>query len=178
LPNVKVRVEQLGVISNKLHDYIQKELDSYFLFRNDQQLVAMVYDLVMLTLTPLWLCASEYKDDVDNAKELFKSAFVDEATCSFQPPEPNATPNAPPDNDNDVDVQVCDNDNMFDMVNVSSVGQDIESGASAALDRVTLGDLANEAFKEWISLKVDWLAWLLNKQKLDEINKNKVCVGN
>jgi hypothetical protein len=38
--------------------------------------------------------------------------------------------------------------------------------------------LANEAFKEWILLKVDWLAWLLNEQKLDEIDKSKVCLGN
>jgi len=36
----------------------------------------------------------------------------------------------------------------------------------------------NEAFKEWILLKVDWLAWLLNEQKLDEINKSKVRSGN
>jgi hypothetical protein len=38
--------------------------------------------------------------------------------------------------------------------------------------------LANEAFKEWILLKVDWLAWLLNEQKLDEIDKSKVRSGN
>jgi hypothetical protein len=41
-----------------------------------------------------------------------------------------------------------------------------------------LGDLANEAFKEWISLKVDWLAWLLNERKLDKIDKSKVRAGN
>jgi hypothetical protein len=49
------------------------------------------------------------------------------------------------------------------MVNVGSPGQDIESGANTALDTTTPSDLANEAFKGWISLKVDWLAWLLNK---------------
>jgi hypothetical protein len=64
------------------------------------------------------------------------------------------------------------------MVNVGSPGQDIESGANAALDTMTLDDLANEAFKEWISLKVDWLAWFLNEQKLDEIDKSKVRAGN
>ncbi len=64
------------------------------------------------------------------------------------------------------------------MVNVGSLGQDIKSRANVILDTTTLGDLANEAFKEWISLKVDWSAWLLNEQKLDEIDKNKVRAGN
>ncbi len=81
------------------------------------------------------------------------------------------------DND-DIDVQVCDDDDVFGMVNVASPGQDIESRASAALNTTTPSDLANEAFKEWILLKVDWLAWLLNEQKLDEIDKSKVRSGN
>jgi hypothetical protein len=56
-------------------------------------------DPVMLTLALSWLCAVGYKDDVDNAKELFKSILVDEATHSFWPPEPDATPNESPDDD-------------------------------------------------------------------------------
>jgi hypothetical protein len=71
MPKVKVKVEQLGVIGNKLHDRIQKELDLYFPFPNDEQLVAMVCDPVMLMLALPWLCATKYKDNVDNAKELF-----------------------------------------------------------------------------------------------------------
>ncbi len=78
----------------------------------------MVCDPVMLTLALPWLCVAGYKDDVDNVKELFKSAIIDEATCSFRPPKPNMPPNMPP--DNDVDVQVCDDDDVFGMVNVSS----------------------------------------------------------
>jgi hypothetical protein len=83
VPKVKVRAAQLGVIDNKLRDRIQKELDSYFPFPSDYQLVAMICDPVMLTLALPWLCAAGYKDNVDNAKELFKSALVDEATHSF-----------------------------------------------------------------------------------------------
>ncbi|CAM6073381.1 unnamed protein product, partial [Sphagnum tenellum] len=41
----------------------------------------------------------EYKDNVDNAKELFKFALVDEATRSFRPPEPDAMRNVPLDDD-------------------------------------------------------------------------------
>jgi len=171
LPKVKVRTKQLGVIGSKLHNHTQKELTSYFPFPSDQQLVAMVCDLIMLTLALPWLCAAGYKDDIDNAKELFKSAFVDEATCLFWSPEPDTPPN-----DDNVDVQVCDDDNVFDMVNIGSPGQNIESGASTALNMVMPGDLANEAFKEWISLKVDRSAWLLNEQ--NKIDKNKVCAGN
>ncbi|CAK9882610.1 unnamed protein product [Sphagnum jensenii] len=59
------------------------------------------------------------------------------------------------------------------MVNVDLPSQDIENGTSTTLDTMTPADLANEAFNEWISLKVDWSTWLLNEQKLDEINKNK-----
>jgi hypothetical protein len=77
--------------------------------------------------------------------------------------------------DDDVDVQVCDDDNVYGMVNIGSLSQDIESRESATLNTTTLSDLADEAFKEWILLKVDWLAWLL---KLDEISKSKVCLGN
>jgi hypothetical protein len=117
LPKVKVRAEQLGVISNKLRDHMQKELDSYFPFPSDQQLVAMICDPVMLTLALPWLCAAGYKDNVDNAKELFKSALVDEATRSLRPPEPNAMCNVPLDDD-DIDVQVCDDDDVFGMVNL------------------------------------------------------------
>jgi hypothetical protein len=113
-------------------------------------------------LALLWLCATGYKDNVDNAKELFKSVFVDEATCSFRPPKLNITPNARP-ADNDVDVHVCDDDDVFRMVNVDSFDQDIKSGANAVLDMATPGDVVNEGFKEWISLKVDWLTWLLNE---------------
>lgn len=80
MPKVKVRAEQLGMIDSKLCDHIQKELDSYFPFPSDQQLVAMVCDSIMLTLALSWLYVAEYKDDIDNAKELFKSTFVDEAT--------------------------------------------------------------------------------------------------
>jgi hypothetical protein len=177
LPKVKVRAEQLGVIGCKLRDRIQKELDSYFPFPSDQQLVAMICDAVMLTLALPWLCAAGYKDNVDNAKELFKFALVDEATCSFRPLEPDAMCNVALDDD-DIDVQVCDDDDVFGMVNVGSPSQDIESRASAALNTATPSDLANEAFKEWILLKVDWLAWLLNEQKLDEIDKSKVRSGN
>ncbi|CAM6040446.1 unnamed protein product [Sphagnum compactum] len=43
-----------------------------------------------------------YKDNVDNAKELFKSALVDEAKRSFRPSEPNAMRNVPLDDDDDV----------------------------------------------------------------------------
>ncbi len=107
------------MIGSLLPDHIEKELDSYFPFPSNQQLVAMVCDPVMLTLALPWLCVAGYKDDVDNAKELFKFAFNDEATCSFQPPKFDATPNTLPD---DVDVQVCDNDNMFGMVNINSPG--------------------------------------------------------
>ncbi|CAK9875190.1 unnamed protein product [Sphagnum jensenii] len=58
--------------------------------------------------------------DVDNAKELFKSAFVDEATHLFRPPELDTTLNATPNNDDDnADVEVCDNDDVFGMVKVS-----------------------------------------------------------
>jgi len=85
--------------------------------------------------------------------------------------------NVPP-NDDDVDVQVCDDDNVFGMVNVSSPDQDIESKTNVALNTMTPNDLAKEVFKEWILLKVDWLAWLLNKQKLDEIDKSKVRLSN
>jgi hypothetical protein len=159
LPKVKVKAEQLGMIGNKLHDCIQKELDSYFPFLNDQQLVAMVCDLVMLTLALPWLCVADYKDNVDNAKELFKSALIDKATRLFRPPELDATPNTPPDNDdNNVDVQVCDNEDVFNMVNVGSPSQDIEERnerCSQHDDMTTPSDLANEAFKEWILLKVD-----------------------
>jgi hypothetical protein len=94
-------------------------LDSYFPFPNDQQLVAMICNPVMLTLALPWLCATGYKDNVDNAKELFKSALVDEATCSFQPSEPDTMCNVPLDDD-DIDVQVCDDDDVFGMVNVGS----------------------------------------------------------
>jgi len=131
----------------------------------------------MLTLALPWLCAAGYKDNVNNAKELFKSTLVDEATCSFQPPELDAMRNVPFDDD-DVDVQVCDDDDVFGMVNVGSPSQDIESRASDALNTTIPNDLANEAFKEWILLKVDYLAWLLNEQKLDEINKSKVRSAN
>jgi hypothetical protein len=114
----------------------------------------MIYDPVMLTLALPWLCAIGYKDNVDNAKELFKSALVDKATRSFRPPEPNAMHNVAFDDD-DVDVQVCDDDDVFSMVNIGSPGQDIESRASATLNTMTPSDLANKAFKEWILLKVD-----------------------
>ncbi len=73
--------------------------------------------------------------------------------CLFRPPEPDMMPNAPP--NDDVDVQVCDDDDVFGMVNVGSFSQDIESRANAILNTTTPGDLANEAFKEWILLKVD-----------------------
>jgi hypothetical protein len=49
----------------------------------------------------------------------------------------------------------CDDDDVFGMVNVGSLGHDIESGVNAVLDIATSSDLANEAFEEWISLKVD-----------------------
>jgi hypothetical protein len=130
----------------------------------------------MLTLALPWLCAVGYKDAVNNVKELFKFAFVNEATCSFWPAELDATHNAPP--DNDVDVHVCDDDEVFDMVSVGLPNQDIKSGAGVTLDTMTSSDLADKAFKEWISLKVDWSTWLLNKQKLDEIDKSKICAGN
>jgi hypothetical protein len=35
LPKVNVKAKRLGVIGNKLHDRIQKELNSYFPFPND-----------------------------------------------------------------------------------------------------------------------------------------------
>ncbi len=50
LPKVKVKAKQLGMINNKLHDHMQKELDLYFPFPNNQQLMAVVCDPVMLTL--------------------------------------------------------------------------------------------------------------------------------
>ncbi len=115
----------------------------------------MVCDSIMLMLALSWLCAAGYKDDVDNAKKLFKFALVDEATCSFLPLEPDTMFNVSPNDDDDVDVQVCDNDNMFGMVNISSPDQDIKSGTNIAFDMATPSDLANEAFKGWISLKVD-----------------------
>jgi len=119
VPKVKVRSEQLGVICSKLQERIQKELDSYFPFLSNKQLVAMICDLVMLTLALPWLCAAGYKDNVDNSKKLFKSALVDEATRSFWPPELDAMRNVPLDDD-DINVQVCNNDDVFSMVNVGS----------------------------------------------------------
>ncbi|CAM6002938.1 unnamed protein product [Sphagnum balticum] len=114
--------------------------------------IRLVWALSFTTQIDSRLVATEYKDNVDNAKELFKSALVDEATRSFRPPEPNAMCNVPLDDD-DIDVQVCDDDDVFDMVNVGSPSQDIESRASVALNTATPSDLANEDFKEWILLK-------------------------
>ncbi len=114
----------------------------------------MVCHPVMLTLALPWLCAAKYKDNIDNAKELFKYALNDKAMHSFQQPEPNTMPNVSL-NDDDVDVQVCDNADMFGMVNISLPDQDIESKMSIILNTATPGDLANGAFKEWTSLKVD-----------------------
>jgi hypothetical protein len=108
----------------------------------------------MLTLALPWLCAAGYKDNVDNAKEFFMFVLVNEAVRSFRPPKLDAMHNVSPDN-NDIAVQVCDDDDVFDMVNIGSPGQDIESRVSAALNTTTPGDLADKAFKEWISLKVD-----------------------
>ncbi len=65
----------------------------------------MICDLVMLTLALPWLCAAGYKDDVDNAKELFQSVFVDEAMRLFRPHEFDTTHNMSLDDNNDnVDV--------------------------------------------------------------------------
>ncbi|CAM6070986.1 unnamed protein product [Sphagnum tenellum] len=105
----------------------------------------MVCDLVLLTLALSWLCVTEYKDNVDNGKELFKFVFIDEAMHLFRPPELNIMPNALPDDDNDIDVQVCDHEDMFGMVNVNFLGQDIKNAMNAALDMATPSDLANEA---------------------------------
>ncbi len=139
----------------------------------------MICDPVMFTLALPWLCAAGYKDDVDNPKELFKSALIDEAMRLFRPLELDTTHNTPLDDNNDnVDVHVCDDDDVFGMVNVGSHDQDIENVASAVLDTMMSGDLANKAFKEWILMKVDWLSWLLNEQKLDEIDESKVRAGN
>ncbi|CAM6061012.1 unnamed protein product [Sphagnum tenellum] len=81
----------------------------------------MVCDPVMLTLALPWLCVVRYKDNVDNVEELFKSALVDKATHSCRPPKPNTMCNMPS-NDDNVDVQVYDDDDVFDMVNVGSPG--------------------------------------------------------
>ncbi|CAK9857763.1 unnamed protein product [Sphagnum jensenii] len=115
----------------------------------------MVCDSVLLTLALSGLCVTGYKDNVDNGKELFKFAIIDEATRSFQPLELDMTPNVLPDDNNDIDVQVCDHEDTFGMVNVNFPSQDIKNGMNATLDTTTLDDLANEAFKEWILLKVD-----------------------
>ncbi|CAM6024905.1 unnamed protein product [Sphagnum balticum] len=45
---------------------------------------------------------------------------------SFRPLELDTMPNASPNDDNDVDVQVCDDDDVFDTVNVDSLDRDIE----------------------------------------------------
>jgi hypothetical protein len=74
----------------------------------------------MLTLALPWLCVARYKDNVDNAKEFFKFAFVNKATCLFRPPEPDAMPKVSLDDGDNVDVQVCDDDDVFGMVNVNS----------------------------------------------------------
>ncbi len=92
------------MISSKLHDCIQNEVNSNFPFLSDQELVAMVCDPIMLTLALSWLCGAGYKDDIDNAKELLKSAFVDEAMCSFRPLKPDSMLNVPLDHDEEVDV--------------------------------------------------------------------------
>jgi len=85
----------------------------------------------------------------------------------------------PPDNDdNNFDVQVCDDDDVFGMVNVGLPGQDIKNGVSVIFNTIMPGDFANETFKEWILLKVDWSTWLLNEQKLDKIDKSKVYASN
>jgi hypothetical protein len=63
--------------------------------------------------------------------------------------------NVSPNDDDNVDVHVCDNDDMFGMVNICSPDQDIKTGANPTLDMATLSDLANEAFKGWNSLKVN-----------------------
>ncbi len=70
------------------------------MFHSNQQFVAMVCDPIMLTLALLWLYAVGYKDNINNAKELFKSTLVDEAMRSFRPPKPNMTPNVLPNDDN------------------------------------------------------------------------------
>ncbi|CAM6062810.1 unnamed protein product [Sphagnum tenellum] len=137
----------------------------------------MICDPIMLTLPLPWLCATRYKENVDNVKEFFKSALINEATRSFRPPKPDAMRNVSF-NDDDVDVQVCDDDDVFGMVTIGSPSHETESRKNVVLNTATPSDLANETFKEWILLKVDWLAWRLNKQKLDEIDKNKVCSGN
>ncbi|CAM6002875.1 unnamed protein product [Sphagnum balticum] len=97
------------MIDSKLCDHIQKELDSYFPFPSDQQLVAMVCDSIMLTLALSWLYVAEYKDDIDNAKS--SSSLL----SLTRPPKHDVMPNVLLDDD-DIDVQVCDDDDVFGMV--------------------------------------------------------------
>ncbi|CAM6054010.1 unnamed protein product [Sphagnum tenellum] len=69
-------------------------------------------------------------------------------------------------------------DQKFGMVNVGLPGHDINNSANVALDTMMSGDLANETFKKWISLKVNWSTWLLNEEKLDKIKNSKVRSSN
>ncbi len=113
----------------------------YLHFRLTFEFIRELGSVSMLMLALPWLCAIGYKDDVDNAKEFFKSVLVDEATCSFQPPELDMMRNVP-----------FDDDNMFGMVNVRSLSQVIENKANVAFDTASPSDLVNKAFTEWISL--------------------------
>lgn len=184
LPTKKVKVGNLHPLVAKLHDRIQKEIDNYFAEPTDMQCLAMIADPVMLTTGLPVLRALGHDRVVDRALKLFKLKLVEEADRCTAVEESNLVQCVLlwDEEKDDSSMSGDDSDDADPMAKVYREQAKLVSSAERLLPEPNKAqtDEALDAYKNWTSLRVDWMQFLTRVQMIPEkeLDTKEIMLGN
>ncbi|KAI2500536.1 hypothetical protein MHU86_13960 [Fragilaria crotonensis] len=175
LPSIKVAANNLNPLVAKLRTRLKDELDKYFLEPSDLQCLAMIVDPVMLTTGLPILLTLGHGAIVDRALLIFKEKLMEEATYSNEGRELGApvsvTGGDECGEDEDDPFITSDNhdDEEDDWARVVRQAKALSAGSLKTKTAITTAaEEANKEYLAWTSMRVDWLGFLTNVQKVSK----------
>jgi hypothetical protein len=165
LPMKKFAVTEMPAPVGQLQTRMLKELEQYFPKPSDHQCLAMALDPVMLTTgLPLLLLLGQ-ADLYERCMDLLKKAIEEEVARTHLPsgyvePEPEQNDNGFDEDENPIEMAL----------------RTLKETIPPRLEK-SYYDIAEEAFKSWKELKVDWLSFMKDTQKIVLTEEEKKSVS-
>ena len=177
LPTRLIPATQMNANAQLLRSRITKELTAYFPEPDDHQLVAMICDPVMFTTGIPFIRKLGHGSIVRRAIECFKAKVKEEAWRSW-----HASFEIEPTNEQQLHPElipakvVTSSDDFFS--SVMAVQADEDNDINNDCVEVSAVELADEAIKCWMGLRVNWGIFLKVDQNVESVDTNKIAQNN
>lgn len=176
LPTRLILATQMNENAQLLRSRIVKELTAYFPEPDEHQLVAMICDPVMFTTGIPFIRKLGYDSVICRAIECFKRKVKEEALRSWHASFEIATAN-----ETQLQPELCratngGSDDFFSSV-MSEQADEVSNNNGGRIE-ISGDELADEAIKCWMGLRVNWGIFLKVDQNMETVDTNKIGHNN